>query len=105
MGVGIDADAAAGLDGKTQQTLGWVEALRPGIDLDGHTEPLAGGEHVDVGVSDRPHHPGGHLGGRHPQLRVHGGDDHIELGKQLRILVQRAVFEDVDFDPGQQPKR
>ena len=33
------------------------------------------------------------------------GDHHIELGEQLVLLIERSVFEDVDFDPGEDAKR
>ena len=41
----------------------------------------------------------------HAQLRVHAGDDDVELGEQLRLLVERAVLEDVDLDAGEDPER
>ena len=33
------------------------------------------------------------------------GDDHVEPGEQRRLLVERAVVEDVDLDAGEQPER
>ena len=42
---------------------------------------------------------------RHPQHRVHARDHEVELGQQLRLLVQRAVVEDVHLDPGEDPER
>jgi hypothetical protein len=54
---------------------------------------------------DRGQHPLGHRRSRHPQLRVHAGHHQVELGQQLVLLVQRAVLEDVDLDPGEDPER
>ena len=62
-------------------------------------------EHVHVRVADRGHHPLGHRLGGHPQLGVHAGHDHVEPGEQVLPLVQRAVLQDVDLDPGQDPER
>ena len=41
----------------------------------------------------------------HPELGVHAGHDHVESGQQLLVLVQRAVLQDVDLDPGQDAER
>ena len=57
------------------------------------------------GLRDRGHHPLGHRPGGHPQLGVHAGHHHVEPGQQVLALVQRAVVEDVDLDPGQDPER
>ena len=56
-------------------------------------------------AADRGDHAVGHRPGRHPQLRVHAGDHHVELAEQVVALVERAVVEDVDFDSGQDAKR
>ena len=85
VGVGVDRDQAAGLDGQAQQALGRVLALGPGVDLDGDAAGGAGGEHrlgvelalgpapadhdpagavaedVGVGVGHGRDHPPGHL--------------------------------------------
>jgi hypothetical protein len=36
---------------------------------------------------------------------VHAGDDDVELGEQIVVLIQRAVLEDVDLDAGEDPER
>ena len=63
--------------------------------------PGAVPEDVGVGALDRPQHPGGHAPGIHPELGVHAGHDHVESGQQLVVLVERAVLQDVDLDPGE----
>ena len=55
-------------------------------------------------VGDRHHHPLGHLLAFHPQLRVHAGDDDVESAEHLVGQVERAVFEDVDLHPRQDPE-
>ncbi|GDY32642.1 hypothetical protein GTS_42750 [Gandjariella thermophila] len=57
-------------------------------------------KHVDVWIGDRGQHPIGHLGGGHPQLGVHTGDDHVEPFEQFLFLVDATVGKDVDLDPG-----
>ena len=52
VGVGVDREQAAGLDREPQQPPGRVQPLRPGVDLDGDAEPLAGREH-QLGVERR----------------------------------------------------
>ena len=56
-------------------------------------------------IRDRGHHPGRHVGGRHAQLGVDAGHDDVQLGQQRGVLVERAVLEDVDLDPGEDPER
>jgi hypothetical protein len=41
----------------------------------------------------------------HPELRMHAGDDDVELGEQLGLLIERPVLQDVDLDSGQDAKR
>ena len=41
----------------------------------------------------------------HRQLRVDAGDDDVELGEQVLVLVERAVLEDVDLDAGEDAER
>jgi hypothetical protein len=36
---------------------------------------------------------------------MHAGDHHVEALEQLRLLVEGTVFEDVDLDAGEDPKR
>ena len=127
--VGVDGEQAAGLGGQAQQRAGRVLALGAAVDLDRDAVLAAGGEHrlgvevrlrpaaagdhppgavpqhVHVRVADRGHHPLGHRPGGHPQLGVHAGDDHVQPGEQVLALVERAVLEDVDLDPGQHAER
>ena len=35
---------------------------------------------------------------------MHAGHDDVERGEQLLVLVEGAVEEDVDLDPGQDPE-
>ena len=53
VGVGVDADLAAPLEGEVEQLVGRVLALGPAVDLDRGVELGAGGED-DLGVEDRP---------------------------------------------------
>ena len=98
----------------------------PAVDLDRRAELLAGGEHVvgverrrrpladhpagavaedvDVRVGDGQHHPLGHLLALHAQLGVHAGDDDVEALEQVVVEVERAVLEDVDLHPGEDPE-
>jgi hypothetical protein len=41
----------------------------------------------------------------HAQLGVDAGDDDVERGEQLVLLVERAVVEDVDLDAGEDAER
>ena len=52
VGVGVDREQAAVVDGDVEQLLGRVEPLGPAVDLDRGVELRAGGEHV-VGVEHR----------------------------------------------------
>ena len=56
-------------------------------------------------VAHRGHHPPGHRPGRHPQLGVDAGHHHVEPAEQVLALVERAVLQDVDLDPGQDAER
>ena len=56
-------------------------------------------------VGDGRQHAPRHRLGRHPQLGVHAGDDHVEPREQVLALVKGAVLEDVDLDPGENPER
>ncbi len=60
--------------------------------------PGAVAKDIDVGVGDGGDHPAGHLRGGHTELAVDAGDDDIEFGEEGRVLVERAVVEDIDFD-------
>ena len=43
--------------------------------------------------------------GVHAQLRVHARDDHVDALEHVVGVVERAVFEDVDLDAGEDPER
>ncbi len=62
-------------------------------------------QHGDGSIGHRPHHPAGHRGSIHPELGVNAGHHDVQPGQQCRILIQRAVLEDVHLDPGQDAKR
>jgi hypothetical protein len=62
-------------------------------------------EHVDVRVRYCPEHARGHFRCGHPQLGVDAGDDDVQLAQQILALIQAAVFQDVDLNAGQDPKR
>ena len=47
----------------------------------------------------------GHLRLLHAQLGVDAGHYHVQGGEQLLLLVEGAVFEDVDLDAGEDPER
>ena len=51
------------------------------------------------------HHALGHGLALHPQLGVDAGHDDVESGEQVVVAVERAVFEDVDLDAGEDPER
>ena len=127
--VGADRDPQAGLDRLGQDPFGRIEPLGPAVDLergvelparlDDHVvverrlrpappdEQPAGAvaEDVDVRAGDRRDHAPGHLSALHAQLRVHARDHHVDAGQQLLVLVERAVFQDVDLDAGEDPER
>ena len=44
-------------------------------------------------------------GAVHAQLRVDARNDDVELGEECLVLVEGAVFQDVDLDAGQQAER
>ncbi len=58
-----------------------------------------------MGIGDRRDHAIGHRLLRHAQLRVHARNHHVELGEQRFVLVEGAVGQDVDLDPGEDPER
>jgi hypothetical protein len=58
-----------------------------------------------VRVGHRGHHPPGHGRCLHRQLGMHAGHNDVEPLEQLRLLVERAVLEDVNLYPGQYPHR
>ena len=62
-------------------------------------------EHVDVRAGDGRDHAARHRVGVHAELRVHARDHDVDAGEQLFVLVERAVFEDVDLDAGEDPER
>jgi hypothetical protein len=129
--VGVDGEHAAHRRGQPQQLGRRVPALRPAVDL--HGDPFgrtraehrpgverrfrppaapaaqqpsgAVAEHIHVRVAYCGHHPLGHRPGGHPQLGMHAGHHDVEPAQQVLALVQRAVVQDVDLDPGQDPER
>ena len=52
-------------------------------------------------VRHRRQHALRHPVALHTQLGVHARHHHVEAGQQLGLLVERAVLEDVDLDPGE----
>ena len=56
-------------------------------------------------AGDGRQHALGHRPGRHPELGVHAGHDDVKPREQVLALIEAAVFEDVDLDPGQDPER
>ncbi|GAA4257128.1 hypothetical protein GCM10022255_072750 [Dactylosporangium darangshiense] len=61
-------------------------------------------ENVEVRVPERPHHPPRHDIGLVLEVAVHRPDHHVEPLQQLVGLIERPVREDVDLDPGEDPK-
>ena len=87
VGVGVDlehrARAHRGFEHRVE-----VELVgRPLQDL----APAQVADAVDVGVLDRAHDAGRHLGLGHPERGVDAGHDPVELGQQLVGVVERAV--------------
>jgi len=56
-------------------------------------------------VRQRPHHARRHPRRVLSKLRVDAPDDDVEPGKQLGLLIECAVLEDVDLDAGQDAER
>ena len=79
-----------------------VDSGRP---LPEHHAAGAVAEDVGVRVRHRRDHAVGHRLLAHAQLRVHAGDDDVELGEQVVVLVEAAVVEDVDLDAGEDAER
>ncbi len=127
MSIGVDGEVTAVVDRQVQQLARRIKALRPAVDLHRRVELRTGGEDVvgverrrvaladhpsgamsedvDVRRGDGAHHPLGHRLALHAQLGVHAGDHHIELRQHLVGVVEGAVFEDVDFDAGEDAER
>src|SRR5438309_1558146 len=129
VGIRIDREPAAHLDGEREQVVRRVEAFRSGVDLDRGIEPLAGvehdlgvelrlrpatadhvaagavAEHVGVRVGDGGDHSPRHLPLLHAQLRVDRCDDDVEPLEDVVVLVEGAALEDVHLDPGQDAER
>jgi hypothetical protein len=128
VGVGVDSKGAAEAHGLAQQVLGRVLAFGARIDLHRSAGASAGGEDglgvegglgaaapsdepsravaqdVGVGTLDGGQHALRHGGRLHAQLGVHTGDDDVQLGQQVEVLVERAVLEDVHLNAGQDPE-
>lgn len=128
VGICVDREEDARLDGLAQQSARRVQPLRAAVDLHGGARGGTGAEHlvgveprlraapveqppgavpqhIDQRIADRRDHPAGHGAGVHAQLGVDRGHHHVEPVQQLRLLVQGAVEEDVDLDAGEQPER
>ncbi len=67
-------------------------------------QQAAGGMRDDlrVGIFDGGEDALGHFGAVDIHVGMHGGDDHIELREDFVVEIERAVFQDVDFDAGEQ---
>ena len=59
-------------------------------------------EDVDPRVRDSRDHASRHRPRVHAQFGMHGRDDDVELAQQRVVLVEGAVFEDVDLDAGEE---
>lgn len=130
MGIGIDGEKAAGIDGLAQKPVRGILALGARVDLDGLAQAsrgfedsrsvelrlgavlaLAAGhaagavaEDVQVRVFERPQHARGHLVGGHAELRVDTRDDDVETGEELGALVEASIGQDVGLDAGEHTK-
>ena len=89
------------LGARGEHVVGVEAALRALADQ----PPGAVPEDVDVRVGDGPHHPLGHLLAVHAQLGVHAGDDDVEAGEQVVVVVEQAVLEDVDLHAREDAER
>src|SRR5437762_184223 len=128
--VGVDREVAARLDREAKKTLRRIETLRPAVDLDSLVEALrgreddlrielgwgpaalAGGhatgkvaEDVEVRVGERSDQAAGHQPGLHAQFGMDARHHEVEPREKVLLLVERAVRQDVHFDPGQDPER
>ena len=116
---------------EVQQPGGRVAALGPGVDLHCGAVVAAGGEHllgvelrfwpdasaagdeaagavaehIGVRVGDRLDHSPRHRCGVHREFGVHAGHHDVEALEQFGFLIERAVFEDVDLDAGEDAHR
>ena len=50
-------------------------------------------------------HPRRHLLAVHAQLRVHAGDDDVEVGEEVVVEIERAIEVDVDLHPVEDAER
>ncbi len=57
------------------------------------------GDHLHVGVADGGDDAPGDLLAVLPEAAVHGGDDHVQEGEHLIVVVQAAVVVDVELRP------
>ena len=58
-------------------------------------------QHADIGVFNRAHHPCRHLFAALVKAAVDAGDDHIHLRQHVVVQVERAICQDVYFDPSE----
>ncbi len=123
VGVAVDGEEAAGLDGGVDVRVAEVEAHPVGVDFEGDVvllcrgvegvhvgreagaavDEAAGGvaEDVDERVPDGAEEAAGGALGVLRQGDVCGGDDDVELGEQFVVVVEVAVVEDVDLAAGE----
>ncbi len=123
MGVGVDDDTAVLFFGEAEIAVVEVEPLGRGVVLDGDAqfggasqdrtyvegigfasqELSAGGVAEDprVGILDGTEHASGHLFATLVKARVDAGDDHVHLGEDFVVEVERAIGQNVDLDAGE----
>ena len=128
MGVAVDAEQTAGIEGQPDQLVRRILPFGAGIDFDGHIilgarrehargvelglragspRPLqqpagAVAEDVRVRIIDGAQHPLGHGAPVGAELRVDARHHDVQPVQHLRGLVQGAVLQDVHLDPGQE---
>ncbi len=121
MRVGVDHVQGACLHGHPDQRVREIETLGVSVDLEQHpmvarggddllevdrrrlalSDPAAGRvrQRVDPRIGDRRQDTLRHRLLAHPELRVDGGEDVVELLERAVVEVELAVLEDVDLGP------
>lgn len=121
MRVGVDHVQGACLHRHPDQRVREIEALGVGVDLEQHPMVARGGDdlreidrrrlalsdqaagrmrqRVDPRMGDRGEDTLRHRLLAHPELRVDGGEDVVELLQRLVVEIELAVLEDVDLGP------
>ena len=124
MGVRRDHELHARLDRRLRVRRSQVEPVRAAVDLEEGARPGGGlddgldvelvpvpapeqparrmGDHVDVRVLDRGEQPARRPLGVLTLADVQRGDDPVEPGEQLVVVVQRPVDHHVDLGAGEQ---